>query len=856
MVATRKKPSAPAPPTSRTNSSQALPRAVNAKPQSKSFASGNPSNLSQSSTKAIPNGAPQSKHATQSRKSSTKTPLARKEKRSLVDRLFFLFLCTFASYALYTCPSDNSHDYAVCRSLASYRRHVLEPYVIPAVHSAITHPAVIQPYEQYAKLVYQTYIQPVTPYVAAAHKRTAPYVNTAVKLSKQTSSRVWNNVITPYWSRAVVPRYTLYLEPHINKYVSPLIRRAKYYNQQAEPYVRSFAHHTSLYAHQAQKYASLAYNLTRPHVFHVYTAAKPYVVSGYARIKPLLFRIAGVAQSKGKYVASEVMVLSQIAVGRVGDLRREFVDPHVLRIWEKAVEKSGRSENEADASATTIGATVAPISSEVPIASEASHDPRVDVNVAETTVETAPEPTPIIESTTVEPIPSTIVASVTELAQEPEALEAPTPAPTPEETLEKAVSVAEASAAHASNVIADLESEILEAETAQVTIEPTPNPVEAPTPTPSETVIETTPEAPQVSSEETPEELDDFLRDIGLDEEEPIPEPEPAPQAAAPPVEDPEAKKAAIAAKRADIVGRHTRWRAELDSLVKNLQTRVKKDITKIREDAVTYIGKLSSDKTNSGPNGKAKEVIDKIQTEGEKLLKGLDAYVKKLTSRTIPLEELEKEKEKWEKIVNKVETRFKDVVRGVQEDVHSWYVQVRDKEVAVVLSAAAEAKSLAERAQADIGLDYAWLDDVTYHDWQNYHDLMRVAERFDETARTLQNGTHTETPADNLIPLLNTLDREVQNMIAGFAMQMNYLTRDGDRWLKEASEIQELEEDEEECEEYLDDEEEEPEVSILPIAPEPTTEHVDPANIVIGKSKEQVAQAAEQIILDQRVEL
>lgn len=30
------------------------------------------------------------------------------------------------------------------------------------------------------------------------------------------------------------------------------------------------------------------------------------------------------------------------------------------------------------------------------------------------------------------------------------------------------------------------------------------------------------------------------------------------------------------------------------------------------------------------------------------------------------------------------------------------------------------------DRGQADIGLDYAYLDDVTYLDWQRYHDLER----------------------------------------------------------------------------------------------------------------------------------
>ena len=38
----------------------------------------------------------------------------------------------------------------------------------------------------------------------------------------------------------------------------------------------------------------------------------------------------------------------------------------------------------------------------------------------------------------------------------------------------------------------------------------------------------------------------------------------------------------------------------------------------------------------------------------------------------------------------------------------------------------AAEVKDIADRAQADIGLDYAYLDDVTFSDWQRYHELDR----------------------------------------------------------------------------------------------------------------------------------
>lgn len=137
----------------------------------------------------------------------------------------------------------------------------------------------------------------------------------------------------------------------------------------------------------------------------------------------------------------------------------------------------------------------------------------------------------------------------------------------------------------------------------------------------------------------------------------------------------------------------------------------------------------------------------------------------------------------------------------------------------------------------------------------------MRIAplasERFDQTIRSLANGTHPDAPEDKLVPVLNNLDREVQDMVAGFAVRMTGLVRDGDRLLNDSNEPvpeQDSEEDEEECEE--EEEEEDPQVSILPISPEPAVEQVDPANVVIGKSAEQIEKMANQAIIDGRIEL
>ena len=792
-----------------------------------------------------------------------------------MDRIFFLFLATFSAYALYNCPSDSSHDYSVCRSLAAYRTHVLEPYVIPPIRVALTHPSVVQPYEQYAKPVYQNYIQPVTPYLAAVQRQTVPYINTAAQFSKRVSSSMWNTILLPYWTRAILPRYTLYLEPRVKKYILPLIKRVKYYNREAGPVVRSFAHYTSISAHRTQKYILLAYDRSRPYVARVYTLMEPHVLRGYAQVKPLLHDVAQALQTKGKHVALEFIAFFRATSGFFSDLRREFVDPHILRIWEKAVEKSGPSVTDATAPVTTstvIQAEPSTISFDAIPSMNAHPEPAI--------VEATPQPIADIESTSAEfiSLSSTTVDYVTQTAAESAEIDAFTSQvviPTLEATLEKTTSVAELGK----------ESEVKESETQS-------DPVEPPMRTPTETnVDEQLHGTLQGISQTESEDLDDFLREIGLDEEE-LPQPVPEPQPTfVEEEEDLEAKKAATAAKRANIVGRHVRWRSELDSLVQTLEVRVKQDIEAVRSDATDHIGRLPSDKTSSATYGKGKEVVDKIQNNGEKLLQGLETYVTKLTSQVVPQENRKKEKEKWDKVIDKVEGRFKTAVRGVQEDVHGWYVEIKGKETSVVCQslscrfiyrlivlqlqiAISQVKTLADRAQADLGMDYAWLDDVTYNDWQNYHDLMRgefhcprlfrfltkhlpVYERFGQTVHALQNGTHADAPEDKLVPVLNQLDHEVQTMIAGFAMQMNSLVREGNRWLDgtlDFSSANAAEEEDYECGEN-EDAVEEPTVSILPVSPNPN-EQVDLANVVIGKSAEQVEKMGQQAVANQRIEL
>ena len=166
-------------------------------------------------------------------------------------------------------------------------------------------------------------------------------------------------------------------------------------------------------------------------------------------------------------------------------------------------------------------------------------------------------------------------------------------------------------------------------------------------------------------------------------------------------------------------------------------------------------------------------------------------------------------------------------------------------------MKATAPIQVLVERAQADIGLDYAWLDDVTTQDWQRYHDLMRRkstpinicelafliqvpgSEDFSGEATMLQNGTHASSPINPVTPAINDLRAEVEDIIVGFETRLRRIKRNGDRAFGNIRTDGQTEEDNEE-----------PEVSILPIDPEEELVEDAIPPVVIGKSQEQVLEA------------
>lgn len=183
------------------------------------------------------------------------------------------------------------------------------------------------------------------------------------------------------------------------------------------------------------------------------------------------------------------------------------------------------------------------------------------------------------------------------------------------------------------------------------------------------------------------------------------------------------------------------------------------------------------------------------------------------------------------------------------------------------VATATAEVREVAEKGQLDLGLDYAWLEDVTYNDWQRYHALISsqyqfqasisrktdgtlvpciASEQFAHEATSIQNATHPSVVVTNpMTPIFQDLAFEVQDVVIGFETRLRRIKRDGERaFNNHGNGAAQKEEDKGSSVEP--EAEPEPEVSILPVPREGGREKeaafIPP--VVIGRSQEEVLEA------------
>lgn len=829
MVVTRRTPVVPAPPVSRTPSSQGQPRS--ARPSVIQDASvlphvSSPLASGDAHTPAIVTGASNNfkehndkdEHKKLKKKDKLKKSGKKKKRKSTIQSLFDfltkLLVLAVAVYVFAVCPREAHLQSPVCRGLSEYKRIVLDPYVIPPIQAALAHPS-IAPYvdrvtEVASPIIFRTQAEWTRRIVPQWEKRVVPvWINRVVPTFTTYVVPQWEKRVVPQWQKHVIPQYDKHIAPRLSK-LEPYVARTESYVEQAEtmyttriaPHVRTAIYNLQRWQHKAQPYIILAIHKTQD----TYYATKPHAV-------PLAKRIG---------------VEVQHAVLFLREQRRIFVDPHVAKLWEKVKELSRGSP--ATSASTSAPSDATDFPSPEPIISETLELESTYASINQTPVETDPARGIATETSvgtllnedattaaeTEVPAAFDTVPIVYVTSQQAYASSSHSPSrsvPTPVQTPQSVSSHLSESAPVTSSTVSAVADSSSSSFTSTVSIGPTASS-----------------SIPTHISDNDEIDISAFYAELGLDE--PLATSQSHEQVPLNPPESEEERAERLrlkaeetARKRADIEARHSKWETELRSQMQTGLSTLKGRLAAIRSAAAAELAEAPD----------IRDAIENLVADSEKYIKGAEIYLRNLRA------ESRKNDEKtplWERVVEKVGVKFSERLGVVEAVVNTWYSAILDQELREVYAVTAEVREVAEKAQVDLGLDYAWLDEVTYSDWQRYHSLIDVSEKFTEEANSIQNGTHENLIMDNpIIPIFEDLESEVQDVVIGFETRLRRIKRDGERAFNN------VQKDEEKT--AADPERDVgPEVSILPIPEEGTGERTYVPPVTIGRSKEEVLEA------------
>jgi hypothetical protein len=515
-------------------------------------------------------------------------------------------LLFFTIYSLSVCPHDTELKSPVCRGLSEYRRLILEPYVFPTVNNALSHPYVL-------------------PYV----DRAKPFANRAIQMARPVvlrAQREWNHRIAPQWNKVIAPQYRKYIVPQYHKYLNPQLERAsaliepylfaieEKYEVFLEPHVRLIVSSASKYQRAVQPYILLAADRT----YSGYRTARPYLRPVWQRIKHTLKQ-------------SLIFLRAQ---------RRQFVDPHVAKIWERIKELSrGGDETFTRQPPSALSVPQAP--------AETAVDLQGDLEKLDGAESSSSSPPPVHSSTLSSPPLESSLDS-----------HPPRSADIADEAVYRISSLATSLSMESSSVIAP-SSQLHES---------SPSPTTLPSSTPTI--------APLLDDDV---DLEAFYADIGLNDEEPETDARDGEDVYIAPSLDEEQleelrlkKLAETAEKRRDIMDRHTKWEEKLDEAIKENKRALRKTLVAMRKAAVQEL------KTNND----VQSVVDLFVEHAEKFLKGAEVYLNNLKKESRTAEE---KVALWTKVLEKVATKFTEHLHHAEAVVNGWYSGHLEKEIAEV---------------------------------------------------------------------------------------------------------------------------------------------------------------------------
>lgn len=604
--------------------------------------------------------------------------------------LYWLFLLVLSLYAYRTCSTDYNLENPLCRTLEFYRSNL----VVPPIRSIARHPSVAPHLLRLEPAIHQG----IEAYYCVAD-RTAPYAN---YLKQQTIQ-----VTGPVWKSQIEPRLRVlnaYLGQHWDTVSSS-------YEANISPLIAQVGDKMYLVYDKVEPTCTATLRASRPRLEKIFVSVRSLPDVLYQNV----YVPAGNARQR--YVDSYAHIIYNKFAGTLDFYRGSYIDPHVARLTSR-IQQLG-SKNLASTSTPT------------PVSITSVDLPQFTPTPNETVAADAPEPTvPLDEAASSIPAPTTPTileqseeAVPTFVTPEEAIVVDETPAVTPEVPIDTI-----STSSPSQSVVAQETIEISEPEIASPLEEETPplltkavifddsatinEPVErasSPPPVTSEAFVE---------SADPEEEYMEFLKELELDF---VSDPELAEPDIETPLEqvDDSTKKyrkdtpEETAEKRADITQRHSLWEQRLQDTVNEVKESFFKDLRRHRNNLVKFFKSANGD-----PFG-----VNKFQQETTKALRNTESYLKDLSADT--KRNIEEKMRLWEKVAARVEDKFNSRIQQIEDEARLWWHSATDQEIGLVRDRYQKLKDKGLQAQADIGMDYAWLDDVSYQDWQRYHALI-----------------------------------------------------------------------------------------------------------------------------------
>jgi hypothetical protein len=433
----------------------------------------------------------------------------------------------------------------------------------------------------------------------------------------------WNHRIVPQWNKVIVPQYHKYLTPQLERasaVIRPYISTVEeQYESLLAPPIRVIFTTINKCQRAARPYILIAADKT----YSCYQTTRPY-------LRPLWQRIVHILKQLLTFLRAQ---------------RRQFVDPHVARIWERVKELSRGGDETVTVQSTLVHSTS-------PAAVETPFDSPVVQGLSTKPDEVEPTSSDTENSAGSSPLSS--LASETTIISTPKSRSLQHDGVT-QEVVSEVLSSTRSS---------PVESLRMKAHT--------PSAAES-TPLPT-TAIAPTPAVSQSLDEDV--NLEAFYADIGLDDEEPEAEvPEEDTHTKPPPLTEEQLEElrlkelAKTAEKRRDITSRHTKWEEKLDNMIKEKKKALRKALVTVRKAAVQEL------ETNSD----VQSAIDQLVENAEKFLKGAEAYLNNVKAES----RLGEEKAAlWTKVLAKVDTKFAEYLRNTEDVVNGWYTTYLEKEL------------------------------------------------------------------------------------------------------------------------------------------------------------------------------